>query len=115
MTAFTTARPRAGGTTRSRRPWKLRLRVYARSVTDVLLVLAWIPATFTGVILWAPVGLVPEGPGKGERIMLWGQTTAEWGTIHWWLSAAAVAFTLLHIVLDWRAFKGAMKYRGLPS
>jgi len=36
---------------------------------------------------WAPAGLVPEGPGKGEGIMLWGLTTTEWGNIHWWVSA----------------------------
>ena len=119
MTAINTARPRPERTTRSRRPWKPRLRVYARSVTDIFLFLAWIPATFTGVILWAPTGLVPEGPGKGERIMLWGLTTSEWGNIHWWVSAVAVGLTLLHIMLDWKAFKGAIKYlvhaRAVPS
>jgi len=119
MTAIKSVGPRVARPTRSTRPLKVRPRIYARLVTDVFLFLAWIPATFTGVILWAPAGLVPEGPGKGERIMLWGLTTAEWGNIHWWLSAAAVAFTLLHIVLDWKAFKGAIKYlvhaRGVPS
>lgn len=43
-----------------------KLRVYARGVTDVFLLLTWLPATFTGVILWDTLGIVPEGPGKGE-------------------------------------------------
>lgn len=87
-----------------------KLRVYSRAVTDVFLLLTWIPAAFTGVILWDTLGIVPEGPGKGERIMLWGLTTGQWGDIHWWISAAALGFTLLHIALDWKMFKGAMKY-----
>ena len=104
---------------RRTRPIKTRIRIYTRATTDIFLVLLWLPATFTGVILWEPAGLVPEGPGKGERIMLWGLTTAEWGTVHWWISVAAVAMTLLHIALDFKAFKGAVKYlvhaRGVPS
>jgi len=104
---------------RTRRPLKVRLKVYARALTDISLVLLWLPATFSGVILWETLGIVPAGPGKGERVMLWGLTTREWGEIHWWVSVAAVAFTLLHIVLDWKAFKGAVKYlvhaRGVPA
>ena len=103
----------------SGRPLKVRVRIWSRAVTDIVLVLLWLPATLSGVILWAPLGVVPEGPGKGEREMLWGYTTGQWGEIHWWLSAAAVGFTLLHILLNLRAFKGAIKYlvraRGIPS
>lgn len=105
--------------TRHPRPLKTRIRIYARAVTDVFLVLLWLPATITGILLWEPAGFIPEGPGKGERIMLWGLTTSEFGDLHWWLSVAAVAMTLLHILLDWKAFKGAMKYllhsRGIPA
>ena len=104
---------------RTRRPLKVRIRTYARAVTDIFLVLAWLPATFTGVILWPTTGFVPDGPGKGERIMLWGLTSNQWGDIHWWVSAVAVGLTLLHIALDWKAFKGALKYlvhaRGVPA
>lgn len=87
-----------------------RIRLYARATTDILLLLTWLPATFTGIILWQPLGIVPEGPGKGERVMLWGLTTSQWGDIHWWICAAAVGFTLLHIALDWKMFKGGMRY-----
>lgn len=104
---------------RTRRRLKIRLRLYTRVLTDISLVLLWLPATFTGLILWETLGFVPEGPGKGERVMLWGLTTAEWGTVHLWISIAAVAFTLLHVVLDWKALKGAVKYfvraRGIPA
>ena len=104
---------------RARRSLKIRLRVWARTFTDFSLILLWLPATFTGLILWETLGLVPEGPGKGERVMLWGVTTNGWGEIHLWISIAAVVFTLFHIVLDWKALKGAVKYfirtRGLPA
>jgi len=107
------------GAAKFRRPLRTRIRIYARAMTDVFLILLWLPATFTGLILWEPMGFVPEGPGKGERIMLWGLTTAEWGDIHWWISAAAVGMTLVHVALDFKAFKGAVKYlvhaRGLPN
>ena len=42
--------------------------------------------------------------------MLWGMTTSEWGDIHWWGSVAAVAVTVLHVALDFKAFKGAVGY-----
>lgn len=91
-------------------PVRGKLRVFARGVADIFLLLSWIPATFTGVILWEPLGIVPDAPGKGEKVMLWGLTTGQWGDIHWWICAAAVGFTLLHIALDWKMFKGAMRY-----
>jgi len=101
------------------RPLKTRLRLYARAMSDMLLVLLWLPATLTGLMLWEPLGMVPAGPGKGEKVLLWGLTTGQWGDIHWWVSAAAVAVTLLHVALDFKAFKGAVKYliraRGVPS
>lgn len=103
----------------NRRPMHTRIRIWSRAMVDIFLVLAWLPATITGVMLWAPAGLVPDGPGKGERVMLWGLTTREWGDIHWWICVVAVALTLLHIALDFKAFKGAMKYlihsHGIPA
>jgi len=111
--------PAAAINQRTHRALKKRLQVYARAFTDIWLVLLWLPATFSGGILWETLGLVPEGPGKGERVMLWGLTTNGWGEIHLWVSLAAVAFTLFHIILDWKALKGAIKYfvraRGLPA
>jgi len=104
---------------RTHRTLKKRLQAYARSLTDIGLILLWLSATFSGVILWETLGFVPEGPGKGERVMLWGLSTNGWGEIHLWVSLAAVAFTLFHIVLDWKALKGAIRYfiraRGLPA
>lgn len=109
MTSPTTVQPHTGHVP-VHLPAHGKLRVYSRGVTDVLLLLTWIPAAFSGIILWETLGIVPVGPGRGERIMLWGLTTGQWGDIHWWISAAAVGFTLLHIALDWKMFKGAMKY-----
>ena len=92
------------------RPLHTRLRIWARAVVDIALVLAWLPATLTGILLWDPAGFTPTGPGRGEREMLWGYTTHQWGDIHWWVCVAAVALTLAHIALDFKAFQGAMKY-----
>ncbi len=87
-----------------------KVRVFLRSVTDLFLVLTWLPATLTGVILWEPLGFVPEGRQRGQQEMLWGLTQGQWGDIHWWLCVAAVAFTALHIALDWKMFKAGMRY-----
>ena len=101
------------------RPLHTRLRIWARAVVDIALVLAWLPATLTGILLWDPAGFTPTGPWRGEREMLWGYTTHQWGDIHWWICVAAVALTLAHIALDFKAFKGAMKYlvhaHGVPA
>ncbi len=56
------------------RPLHTRLRIWARAVVDIALVLAWLPATLTGILLWDPAGFTPTGPGRGEREMLWGYT-----------------------------------------
>ncbi|MBI5949479.1 MAG: DUF4405 domain-containing protein [Chloroflexi bacterium] len=96
--------------TKHGRPLKTRIRVYTRALTDILLVLLWLPAALTGVLLWQPLGVVPDSPGRGEKIMLWGLTTREWGDIHWWICVAAVAVTVLHVALDFKAFKGAVGY-----
>lgn len=104
---------------RTRRPMRIRLKVWLRAIVDISLLLSWTVATFTGVILWPDIGLTPEPPNKGEKVMLWSLTTGEWGTIHTYASLAAVAITLLHIWLDWKALKGAIKYlihsRGVPA
>jgi hypothetical protein len=36
-----------------------KVRVYSRAV-DVFLLLTWLPATFSGIILWETLGIVPE-------------------------------------------------------
>jgi len=119
VNTIATAQVAAPSRPRARRALKARLRIYTRAITDIALILLWLPATFTGLILWETLGLVPEGPGKGERVMLWGLTTNAWGDVHLWISIAAVAFTLLHLVIDWKALKGAIAYfiraRGLPA
>lgn len=91
-------------------PYGARVRRVLRPVVDVALILTWLVATFSGVILWPEVGITPAGPGKGEKVMLWTLTTAQWGDIHTYASLVAVAVTVLHVWIDWKALKGAIKY-----
>lgn len=41
-------------------------------------------------------------------------TKGEWGDIHWWVAVAVavavVLITLLHLVIDYKALKGAARY-----
>jgi len=41
-------------------------------------------------------------PGSGDRLMQWGLSRHEWGTVHFGLASALIGLLLLHIILHWR-------------
>ncbi len=89
---------------KSRRP--IKIRVYMRAVTAILLLIVWALVTFTGILIWA----APSGPRSGQRPLLFDLTKSEWGDIHFWVAAATVAVTLVHIIIDWKALRGVIRY-----
>ncbi|MFH1031397.1 MAG: DUF4405 domain-containing protein [Chloroflexota bacterium] len=84
----------------------IRFKVYARAVVAIMLIVVWLLAAFTGLLLW----LTPTGPGSGQRVLLLGLTKQEWGDIHFWISVAVLIVTLIHIVIDWKALRGVIRY-----
>jgi hypothetical protein len=89
---------------KERRP--IKLKVYARAVVAVLLIVTWILVALTGLLLW----LAPEGPRSGQIALLLGLTKGEWGDIHFWIAVATFIVTVLHIIIDWKALRGVIRY-----
>jgi len=84
----------------------IKMKVYARAVVAILLITVWVLAAFTGLLLW----LAPEGPRSGRQLLLLNLTKSEWGDIHFWVSVAVLIVTLVHIIIDWRALRGVIRY-----
>ena len=51
----------------------------------------------TGYVLWF---VLP--PGTNRTHVLWGLLRHQWGTMHFWISAALLAVLALHVALHWR-------------
>ena len=89
------------------RPYRpIKWKSYARAWVAVGLIGAWAIVTVSGVLLW----LAPAGMRSGQAELFMGLTKHEWGDIHWWVAVATVAVTMVHMVIDWKALKGALKY-----
>lgn len=92
------------GTMSSKRP--IRAKLYARGIVAISLITAWSLSAFTGIILW----LAPEGPRSGQKLLLLDLTKREWGDIHFWVCIAVVIVTVTHMIIDWRALRGVIRY-----
>lgn len=79
---------------------------YLRSWVSIVLIASWSLAAFTGFLLW----LAPSGPRAGKALLLFGISKGEWGDIHFWFSAIALTATLIHLIVDWRALCGCIRY-----
>ena len=88
----------------TRRPRKVK--VYIRAVTAISLLIIWALVTFIGIIIWA----APSGQRSGQRPQLLDLTKSEWGAIHFLVAAATIAITLVHIIIDWKALCGVIRY-----
>lgn len=91
----------------SPRPYRpLKLKSYLRSWVAIGLLVTWFIVAVTGVLLW----LAPDGRQSGQIELFMGLTKHEWGDIHWWVAVATVSITTIHLIIDWKALKGAMRY-----
>ncbi len=88
----------------TRRP--IKVKVYARAITAIALITVWSLAVFSGLILW----LAPEVRQAGKQPLLFGITKHEWGEIHFWICVAVVIVTIIHIIIDWKALRGVIRY-----
>lgn len=87
-----------------RRP--IHLKTYARAVIAVLLLATWPIVAASGLLLW----LAPEGQRSGQMMLLFELTKRQWGDVHFWLALSAMSVTLVHVLLDWRALRGCLRY-----
>ena len=84
----------------------IKPRIYARAVVAIALITVWILSAVSGFILW----LAPEWHQSGQQQLLFGITKQSWGDIHFWISIAAIVITILHIIIDWKALRGVLRY-----
>jgi len=84
----------------------IRAKTLIRAVVSLSMMIIWSFVVFTGILLW----LAPYGQGAGRQSFFATLTRHEIGDIHFYLSLGAVAFTVVHVIVDWKAFKGLMRY-----
>jgi hypothetical protein len=85
---------------------EINYRTYFRAVVALTMMVVWSLVTISGFLLWS----VPRGPRSGAQILFLNLTKRDWGELHVWFSFVAILITIMHLVIDWRAFCGCMKY-----
>jgi hypothetical protein len=66
-------------------------------IVDTLALAALVFLAATGILIRY---VLPSGSGHFST--LWGMDRHQWGQIHFWIAAALIAITALHLVLHWR-------------
>jgi hypothetical protein len=88
----------------TRRPAGVKMR--ARALVAVALLVLWGLAAFSGILLW----LAPSGPRSGQLLLLLGLTKSQRGEAHLWFSVAASLVTVVHVAIDWRGLRACVRY-----
>jgi hypothetical protein len=88
----------------------LSARAYVRAIIAIAMFAFWGIAAFSGILLW----LAPVGPRSGQIELLLGMAKSGWGDVHFWTSIVALGVTAAHVVVDWRALCGCMRYLTSP-
>ena len=84
----------------------IKPKIYARAIIAMALIISWALSAFSGLILW----LAPEVRRAGQQPLLFNITKHEWGEIHFWICVAVVIVTIIHIIIDWKALRGVIRY-----
>lgn len=76
----------------------LRMRKHKINlIVDLAFLLLFVALGGTGLVLRY---VLPPGSGRG-RSLVWGLSRHEWGSVHFWISAVAIALLLIHLALHW--------------
>jgi hypothetical protein len=86
---------------RSRARGQARLRGFI----SVSMIALWSIVALTGFLL----EFAPSGQRAG-RMVVFALTKTQWGDIHFWMSIAAGALTIIHLMVDWKALKACARY-----
>ncbi|GEM_PF-1259572 len=89
-----------------KRTGKVNIKVYARAVVAIVLLVTWFLVAVSGVILW----LAPEGPRSGRVPLLFDMTKSSWKEVHLWIAAVTLVITLVHIIVDWKTLRAVLTY-----
>jgi len=86
---------------RSRARGQARLRGFIA----ISMIALWAIVALTGFLL----EFAPSGQRSG-RLFILALTKTQWGDIHFWMSIAAGALTIIHLMVDWKALKACARY-----
>ncbi|MBM3167424.1 MAG: DUF4405 domain-containing protein [Chloroflexi bacterium] len=89
-----------------RRKREIKVKLYARAIIAITLITSWSLLSLSGLVLW----LAPTGRRSGQIELLFGLTKHEWGDVHFWIAIATIIITLAHIIIDWKVFRGIIRY-----
>ena len=81
-------------------------KVYARAIISMMLIIVWVLVAVSGVILW----VAPTGSRSGQALLLFELTKNDWKEIHLWVAVATLVVTIVHIIIDWKALRGVIRY-----
>jgi cytochrome b561 len=84
----------------------VKIKVYARAVTAILLIITWSLVILSGIILY----LAPSGFRAGKQELWLGLTKSAWDDIHFWIGVVTVAVVVVHVIIDWKAMCGVIRY-----
>lgn len=85
---------------------QIKVKIYARAVVAILLIAAWSLVAISGLVLW----LAPSGPRSGRQLLLFELTKSGWSDVHFWIAIATIVVTIVHIIIDWKALRGVIRY-----
>jgi hypothetical protein len=84
----------------------IKVKVYSRAIIAIALIISWSLSAISGLILW----LAPEGRRAGQQPLLFNITKESWGEIHFWICVVVVTVTIVHMIIDWKALRGVIRY-----
>ena len=87
-------------------------------VVDLFAFLDLLALVFTGFVI--KYILPPGTGGLGKRLHertgrehiknLWSMSRHQWGEIHFWICVAVLIVTIVHVIIDWKALRGVIRY-----
>jgi hypothetical protein len=83
-----------------------KIKIYARAITAILLIITWVLIVLSGIVLY----LAPSGFRSGRQELWLGLTKSAWDDIHFWIGVATVVVIVFHIIIDWKAMRGVIRY-----
>jgi len=81
-------------------------RLITKGLVAIIMLMVWFVVIVTGLLMWA----APRGHGLGSEPFILGLTRHDIGEFHLIVALIAVAVTIVHVCIDWKAFKGLMRY-----
>jgi hypothetical protein len=85
---------------------KIKIRVYARAIVAIMLITVWALVALSGLVLY----LAPSGQRSGRQLLLMDLTKNQWSEVHFWIAMATFLITIVHIIVDWKALMGVLRY-----